>query len=71
MNDQLTPQEQERVHEAFERYDRLLEFEKRLANLINSSSIDDLLGVPDYVLAASARLHLEHLSNLLKCAKIH
>lgn len=67
----MQSEEKQKMEAAFERYDRLKDFENRLSSLINNLGVDNLLNVPDYVLASTAVQQMELTASILRCAKKH
>lgn len=54
----------EEVQKSFDRTDKLIAFKKELSMIINSHGIDNLLGVPDYILATVAVAQMEICSSM-------
>lgn len=55
----------EDIKASFERTDKLIAFKKELAHLINRRGIDNLLEMPDYILASVAVGQMEICSSIV------
>jgi hypothetical protein len=69
MSTKLNEIDEAKMHAAFERYDRLKEFEEKLQTLIHVLAIDRLLNGPDYILASVAKSQMEIASSIVNAKR--